>query len=447
MSFYSQLLQSFLLPLHNAVRGRSQIAHRRLLERSQWWPEEKVREFQWRELGKLLDWAFDSVPYYQRKYKAAGAQRGDISNWESYKKLPPLSRTELNQFRQELCSPQYTGRLIPHATGGSSGVPSRFFITEESYDWRIAATWRAYSWSGVAQGQRSLYLWGAPVGTPPAWKRFKSKAYYWFQNQLVFNTMSQTEELWHQVYEAALRNRPLLIVGYVSSLEEFSRYLKSHDLRLPGIVAVIAAAEPVFASTRDLVESAIKAPLFNTYGSREFMSLAAECEYHDGLHINSENILLETELDLDAGPSEILITDLHNFGMPFLRYKIGDAGALLEGPCPCGRGLPRIRSIEGRTMDLLRTADGRVVPGEFFPHVMKDLREVSEFQVEQSALNEVVISVVLAEPLSDASRHLLAGEVKRVFGAATQVTVRPVDGIVKRSSGKRRVTVGLADHG
>src|SRR5436305_75 len=85
--------------------------------------------------------------------------------------------------------------------------------------------------------------------------------------------------------------------------------------------------------------------------------------------------------DKQDGPSEILVTDLHNYGMPFIRYRIGDLGVLrTTGRCACGRGLPKLHSIEGRTLDILRTRNGRVVPGELFPHVMKDIPEIEEFQ-------------------------------------------------------------------
>jgi phenylacetate-CoA ligase len=129
--------------------------------------------------------------------------------------------------------------------------------------------------------------------------------------------------------------------------------------------------------------------------------------------------------------------------MPFIRYRIGDVGSLSDSVCLCGRGLPLIRRIEGRILEVLRTRDGRTVPGEFFPHLLKDIGEVREYQVQQSSLEEIVLSLVLTHPLTEGSETLLRQEVKRVFTSATRVTIKPVQAIPQLPSGKRRVSIGL----
>ena len=165
-----------------------------------------------------------------------------------------------------------------------------------------------------------------------------------------------------QILSKARSFNPKYIVGYVSSIDAFAAYLLDRNIELPGIHAVISAAEPVYDASRDLVRRAFGAPLFNAYGSREFMSLAAECEAQDGLHINSENALIETEYPDEHAASELLVTDLHNYATPFLRYRIGDLG-MMQAPsaCSCGRGLPKVAVVEGRVGDKLRTNDGQVV--------------------------------------------------------------------------------------
>ena len=441
-SYYSRILESLLIPAYYGLRSRSYSRRLDFMERSQWWSPERVREFQWRELRLLLKHVFCSVPYYQKKYASAGIELGDIKTREDFAKLPPLSREEINSHRTELCSQRHL-ELIPHATGGSSGVPTRFFITLDSYDWRCAASARAYSWSGYRTGERALYLWGAPVGKVSRFKNAKLDAYRRLRRELIVPTFVQTPELWQSTFEEALRFRPRFVVGYVSSLQQFAQFLMERQLSLTGVEAVLAAAEPVHNATRDLVAQAFGAPLFDTYGSREFMSIAAECGHHDGLHIHADNLLVETEKDSSNLASELLITDLHNYGMPFIRYRIGDLGSLSDSACACGRGLPLIRRIEGRILEVLRTPDGRTIPGEFFPHLLKEIGEVREFQVQQSSLEDIVLLVVLARPLTEGSEALLRQEVKKVFTPATRVTIKPVPAIPQLPSGKRRVSVGL----
>jgi phenylacetate-coenzyme A ligase PaaK-like adenylate-forming protein len=187
------------LPAFDRARGRRYIERRLFLERSQWWSAERVREFQWTELKKLLAHAFAYVPYLRRKYRAAGIALEDLRGWDDFRRLPPLTRAEVNAHGPDLCSTGYKGRLLPHATGGSTGAPTRFFRTYESYDWRTAAKDRAYSWGGWRLGEPAIYLWGAPVGTVSRRQAWKTRAYEAVQRQLIVNTFSQSEELWNTV--------------------------------------------------------------------------------------------------------------------------------------------------------------------------------------------------------------------------------------------------------
>jgi phenylacetate-coenzyme A ligase PaaK-like adenylate-forming protein len=440
---YPRLLTSVLLPVYDRARGRCYTDRRRFLQRSQWWSTDRTREFQWAELKKLLAHVFASVPYLRDKYRAAGVALEDLQGWEDFRRLPPLTRAEVNAHRAALCSTAYKSRLLPHATGGSTGVPTRFFRTYESYDWRMAAKDRAYSWAGWHLGERALYLWGAPVGSVSRRHALKTRAYEAIQRHLVVNTFSQSDALWDDVYSRALRFRPVLIVGYVSSLEAFAAYLHRARRSIPSVMCAIGAAEPLHEEARRRIEQGLGVPLFNTYGSREFMSIAAECERREGLHVHAENLVVETRDHEGRHPSEILVTDLHNYGMPFVRYETGDLGRIDDRSCRCGRGLPLLTAIDGRVLDALRTADGRIVPGEFFPHLLKDIPEVAAYRVEQKRTDRLVISAVLARPLSDRSKGLLGHEIGKVFGPGTAYEIKCLDEIPRLSSGKRRITVGM----
>lgn len=440
MSFYSGLLERVLLPAYDAARGRNYTRHRKFLEQSQWWPTDRLLQFQWDELQALLDHVFANE-YYRQKYAEAGIGRQDIRSWEDFRRLPVLTREEAERHRDRIRSPLYRGPVHRHATGGSSGAPLHFYRTTDSYDWRSAATDRAYSWSGSRPGLRTLYLWGAPVGAQPRLNRGKTQLHNALLRRTILATFSQTQELWERAWSELVSWRPEFIVGYASSVLQFARFVEDRNLKATGVRAVLTGADPLSDNARAFIRTVLGAPVFNTYGAREFMSVACECDRNCGFHVNVENVVVETE---DAAAvSRILITDLHNFGTLFVRYAIGDMGRMSSRVCSCGRGLPLLESIEGRTHDLITLANGRTLSHLFFPHLLKEVPEVLEYQVEQRAPDHLCVSVVAPRPVPPASRALVEEELRKVCGPAIRIELREVATIPKSASGKHQPVISL----
>jgi phenylacetate-CoA ligase len=431
------MLNRIALPAYDKIRGRHYSKRRMFLEESQWWSEKQIAEYQFVELQKVLKAAFESVPFYQKKYADAGVRLRDIQSIDDLKKLPPLERGEIREHREEMRNLAYPEALLPHHTGGSSGSPTRFYITRESYDWRVACMERAYSWGGAVLGKRVLYLWGAPLKKRAFRKHWQLRAYESSRRQFKINTMVQPSGFWEETVRQAVAFKPLAIVAYTSNIESFCKAAAAAGVRIPSLCGVLAASETTYPKLYEMVENTLGVPLFNTYGSREFMSIALECDQHQGLHINQENILLEND---DARPelNELLVTDLHNLGMPFIRYRIGDSAAIVRTPCACGRGLHRLSAVDGRVMDLLRTKDGRIVPPQFIPHVFNNIPEIVNYQAHQTALGHITIRLVLSQELSEASSSSINSELPRAFGTDTEFVFERVAEIPKRASGKRR---------
>jgi phenylacetate-CoA ligase len=194
-----------------------------------------------------------------------------------------------------------------------------------------------------------------------------------------------------------------------------------------------------------VIEDVFEAPVFETYGSREFMMMAGECDRHAGLHLTFEQLLFEIVDDEgrpvpDGVEGNVAITDLYNYGMPFVRYVNGDRAIAGFGGCSCGRGLPTLKQVTGRQLDIVTTPDGRRVPGEFFPHLLKEFAAVRRFQVVQEKLHEVRLRLVLGErdpSVVDAIRNAIGA----VLGPEMILTVEVVDDIPLSRSGKLQVVV------
>jgi phenylacetate-CoA ligase len=248
-------------------------------------------------------------------------------------------------------------------------------------------------------------------------------------------------------YAATLnRYRPEVIVAYVNPLCAFAQMLEERGIVPYSPAAIVVGAEKLHDFQRSLIERVFRSPVFETYGSREFMLIGAECDRHAGLHLTSENLLVEV-LDDQGIPTpageegNVVITDLRNYGMPFMRYVNGDRAVAGLETCPCGRGLPMLKKVVGRQLDIIVTPDGRRVPGEFFPHLIKDFAAVRQFQVVQESENHVRLVVVLKQEWDAGERERLTREIRGVLGESIHFEIVPVEAIALTKAGKLRVVV------
>jgi phenylacetate-CoA ligase len=439
---YRFALRDLAQPALHALTGRDFTRRRRFLERSQWWSVEQLRELQWRELQRLLLHAWQTIPYYRRVWQHAGAAPEEIRTWDDFARLPVLTKQQIRENYTDLRSTMEHGRMIPFSTGGSTGAPLQFEISRSGWDWRSAALERAWGWAGAVPGVRTLLLWGAPLQRPSWWTNLRSGLFRNLRREVIVPTFHQSEELWDSVYRLAHRFRPRVLAGYAASLEGYLRFLQQKGRGHNSILSVISAAESAGPALRQLSESVLRAPLFETYSAREFFNIASECPVHGGMHISAENLIVELQ-PADGGPDELLITDLRNDGMPLIRYCIEDGGEWQTSPCPCGRGLPILRRVDGRIYQTLLGRDGRVVPGEFFGYLFLDFRSVRQYQVVQFGAERLEVRVALWEPLAPAERERILSACRAVFGESMPVEVVIFGYIPRLPSGKRQVTVRL----
>jgi phenylacetate-CoA ligase len=445
MSVYSILYDRALRPLYDAARGRSGYRLLADAKRRQWLTPSEVREFQWAELQRLLHHAYEFSPWYRARFDQARIRPADIRQPDDLLQIPPLTRDEIREHRDVMHATNYRGRTYEHKTGGSSGKPVQFFVNRNSYEWRVAVSMRAYEWAGCEEGKRQFFLWGAPVGPQSLRQRVKARMYNAVLRRYIVNSFRFNPATMADCVRRLNAFRPTTVVGYTNALSTLARYLLDRGEQVAPPHAVITAAEGVNDQQRALIEKAFGAPVFASYGCREFMLIAMECERHNGLHLSSDNLYVEVISGDRPTPvgqvGEILVTDLHNFGMPFLRYKIGDLGVPTDRVCGCGRGLPLLERVEGRIIDVIRTPDGRAVPGVFFPHVFKEFPAVKQFQVVQKQLDRLHIKLVV--PNGDPTEQLRQAEreIRNILGDTITIDFERVDEIPLSASGKFRVTV------
>jgi phenylacetate-CoA ligase len=224
-------------------------------------------------------------------------------------------------------------------------------------------------------------------------KRVKASLDHFIRREHYVDCTERSEEQLGRVVRAIRKHRPKALVCYAQAGAALARHINENGSRDWEDISVIAAAERLFPKDRDELAQAFGPRIFETYGNREVMLIAAECEAHDGMHLSMENLIVELVVRdgeqprpaLEGELGEVVITDLHNYGAPFIRYLTGDQAVRCSTQrCACGRSLPRLARVEGRTTDTLRDGAGRAVSGLFFNVLFAALaHQVREFQVVQ----------------------------------------------------------------
>ncbi len=444
---YESLFRHVMFPAYETVvRRRATASYIAQYDKSQWLDRAALQALQLQKLNALLEHCWRHVPFLQRHWREHGVQPGALGHAAELARYPVLTKRQITANYADMVAAPWRGRTLSKTTGGSTGDPFRFEYTMDAYARRTAVMWRGYGWGGARLGTRTAYLWGTGL-RKGGWGGLKDRLYHGAFNRRFFDAFSLSEATIDQRIDELIRYRPHAAVGYVTPMATVARRMLATGKTLSGLRGVLTGAEALHEPDRRDIERAFGCPVFNTYGSREVMLMASECEHH-GLHVNSDQLVFETLDDRGAPVSgvsgDIAITDLHNFGMPMVRYLNGDRATYATEACRCGRGLPTLASVDGRVLDMIETPDGRHVPGEFFVYVMLDWIDVKQWQVVQTAPDCVQFRLVVPQPWDQARRDKLSAKVRATAGPAMRVEIVEVESIAPTRSGKRRLTISLA---
>src|SRR3989338_2171292 len=390
---YSSILEYCLLRPYAKLSQSRYFTILDFLKKHEFESRESLRARQWKKIQQLITYAYQEIPFYKTKWAVADIHHQDIQTLEDFSKLPILTKSQIQNNKSSLINPRFPKKkLIKNATGGSTGQPLQFFVTQEREIWNAATMALNYQWAGLRMVDKLAMLWGSPFDISRAHEIHEQ-----IKNRILRRTLLPAFKLSDKELtcynKILLRLQPCALLGYVSALTRFADFLETHGIKDHVIPSIITGAETLYPYQRNLLERVFHGKVFNRYGGRDSGAVAAECaEYHQ-LHINSEILYLET---LPNG--HLVVTDLYNYGMPFIRYDVEDIGSVSwEIPCECKRPTPLIKNLLGREHDLIIAQDGNVVPGEFFPHLFKDFSGIVQFQVIQDTTHALNLKIVKSD--------------------------------------------------
>lgn len=410
------------------VRRRNGEFFRELMHQQTLAPE-ALRDLQWERATRMLRWATEGTAFYPDFYARSGVDVAAVRNWDDWEALPILDRTTVKEHAAGFLSAEAGPATVRDAqTGGSTGQPLR--TKQDARVPTLGLAWRMYSWWGVQPWDNLARVgrWG--FGRMDA---LKNGLAWWPTRQSYLDAGLLGPDSMREFHRRITATRPALLEGYVGSMLEFADFLEGSGLRVPPLKAVATTAAPLTTSVRRRLESFFEAPVYDEYRGSEFGWNAGECRERNGLHLFADVRLVEVvdEHGRRLPPGEVgdlVITDLTNRVFPLIRYKVGDRGALLGEPCPCGVTLPLMGQPEGRSTDVLRLPSGRSIGHRLMGMFSSHPDSVRLFQIHQRADHSIVVRVVPGSG-SDATVHIETAveALRRRIDDEVPVTVEHVD--------------------
>jgi phenylacetate-CoA ligase len=444
--------------LQAAIGSRIRTTWREFLAWERFTPGQLARAVEER-LARLLVAATTRVEHYRALNLP---RRADETAAEWLRRFPTLGRAQVREnfarlvadsLRGEITSPDSASRRrydwLIVKTGGTTGVPTTVVHDARARDWGRATRLYAARLSGFPLGTPYFRLWGSEQDLLNQQAGLQQRLLRALHAERPLNAFKAREAALRG-HHAALLAHPEIrhLMTYVDAAVSLALFVEEQHLPRPRFDTIMACAGTVTPEFRRTLEEVFQAEVFDKYGSRDCCDMACECPLHTGLHVFAPNVFLEIVDEAGrpcapGGTGRILVTLLHNFGFPMIRYEVGDLGAWAEpGPCPCGSPFPRLQSLQGRQDDMLMTEDGTLQSSVFVRHfvgVSLNRQLIREWQLEQvDRLRFIFRYVPLGTEGMSENLAQLRESFQLVFGASAAIVMQQVAEIPPSPTGKVR---------
>lgn len=420
-----------------------------LLQESQWWDQRSLKEYQLRELGKLLRHACENVPYYREVFEERGLKPDDIKDLTDLKALPYLTKEIVKERFNDLIAVNIpASELNWSSTGGSTGTPLRFFSERrrtEPIDW--AFVWRAWNWAGYSFGEKCAILRECTVhrreGGRRSWWEFDPA-----NNWLILSTYQMNQTTLTRYVDKLRAFGPKAIQAFPSALYLLAKFMESKGHGgFPTLETVICSSENLYPFQRRLIGNVLGCEVRSLYGQGEGVVVASECK-KGSLHISSEYGVTELigkdgDWVREGEIGEIVGTGFYNYAMPLIRYRTEDMAALSRTKCGCGRELPLLRSLEGRLQEFIVTRDGGLIPlrSLFCSAHLEEMNKIRKFQVVQREPGRLVLKLSVSPGFQAADAEAIRHRVEEEADRGVEMEVVLVDNIPVTEAGKHSYMV------
>ena len=419
---------------------RREYVYKRLkeLERNQYLPKVEILNIQRERLFKLLEFVLRNNPYYREKYRW-------FDPIDSFSKLPILSKEELRENYKKIISKKTKAPFNLVETSGSTGLPLQFYRDRKIFSYTLASLYRGHRWWGLDVGFKEAMLWGVPISYT---NKLKIKIKDLLLNRFREREYNITPDTLFDFFKTVERKQPDYLFGYSSMVYEFALFVQSSNLsgKSLRIKNAICTAEKITAVQRKIIEDVFDCKVVSEYGAAETGIISYECPSGSN-HISDDCLYVEIVNDQnkpvpDGEVGKVLVTVLHSFVSPIIRYELGDYAYKSTKECDCGVNLSCLKDIVGRTSDIVLAPDGRAYHSIIFYYIMKDFTEkiggIKQYKVRQSAIDHLEFHIVLLAGDLEIAESYLRDQIIDKFGRNMYVEFFYHDHLVRECSGKLR---------
>lgn len=422
--------------------GGSYSKYREEVERYQWLSSEELNEIQTQRLRAIIDYAYRYVPFYRAVFDERNIRSSDIKTKDDLTKLPVISKQIIRASPGKFLSKNINCKqVVVDHTSGTTGSSLTVYMDLGGFKKNQAYMGRFKSWAGIGEDEPfasfGVRMVVSPKQMKPPFWRYNSAA-----KQLYFSIYHMNERNLYYYIDALNKFRPSYIVAFPSAVYTIAKFAKKADLKIVTIKALFTTAETLLDYQREVIEEVFGCKVFDQYGNVECVSFASECE-RSNMHLDPTYGIVEFIKDgkpvVKGEAGEMICTGLINLAMPLIRYRIGDMAALSDSICSCGRKLPVLEKLIGRTEDIIVTPDGKFIAR--FDPVFKELDNIIESQIIQESVDSLLVKVVSSEYYNESDTKTLLYELKRRVGDEMHIKIEFVNNIPRESSGKFRAVV------
>jgi phenylacetate-CoA ligase len=409
---------------------------------------ENIQKYKFAKLKKLVDYAYNNIPFYKKIYDINKVGPQALNSFKDLEKFPIITKEDLKKnFEVNIVGNRSKVGWIHDATSGTTGTPYQFYTTRKALGIKKAILYRSWGWLDYTLGNKYIRVWSLINETNRG--GFKKRIYDFYTNKIYGRMQIASQELITKEnvrlqVKKILAYKPTMMTGLISSIMILTEYIKDNNLSFPKI-PIIVYGETLTEFKKHYLEKYLSPYIYCEYGLGETRSFAFECKKRTGLHI-TESVHIEIinkNKTVKAGLiGKVIITDLDNYAMPFIRYDTNDISSFSNKKCSCNRPYPLLKKVYGRESEHIITRDGKIMGLNHFTQLIgHDYNLISKWQVIQDSYDSLKIKIVPSKKFDNNKKIALIKKIHRYLGDSIVITVLVVDKIEPTKSGKNKLII------